>query len=575
MVHSLAQPDIRISSLKIDISLFPYLAFLAFLGTTISTFKSFNHLREFLLFACVKVLAFTVLYFFWSLMVRVLKSRDKSVLKIWQVMLVGAIGGLFFSLGEEAAIWIFTYPLNVDFLPRAFSHVVAGSFWLPAASVVSRNLKRYKRLRDEVREKFLEQESVRLARGLALEEYRRQIESQIQEKLEVTSKEASMLLKELKNSKSRRIPEYLRVISTEYFSLLGRSLSQDNLQKAIGVSRLKAQVSILLKTLQESIETRPLNPLWFATMVTSTILQHLLQRFDFLGVIEVTAIIFISVYSIQKLQVVCIRYCRVRQILVTSIFTLITIALPLTIVHLFVPDQEQISRFGAFGVLILAVTVFGHFAQAGLLRFMDFRLESVSSLSKIRIDEREVNLLFLQITKDWASHIHGSITSKLESAAIEIENALEEEDYEAITKAIERVSLYLKSESTIRTSSEKILLDEVNEKIRGWDGLIKIQVISNISREETVNVLIRDVGACIEEAILNATRHGDCSSMTVEIIDTQSTFRIVCSDNGVGFLEIPKGFGTKIFDQATRGKWSLIRDTSSALTILTLDFPKL
>lgn len=574
MVHSLVKPDIRISSLKIDLGIFPYLAVLAFIGTAISTFKSFDNLREFLLFLSIKLAAFTALYLFWSLIVHILTARDKSVLKIWQVMLIGAIGGLFFSVSEEAFSWIFLYRFDLDFWTRTFSHAVAGSFWLPATSVVSRNLRRYRRFRGEVREQYLQQESVRLARELALEEYQRQIESQIQKELQITSKEASRLLQTLENTNSKRIPEYLRVISTGYFSSLGRSLSQASLQKTLGISELKVKILSLLKTLQESIQTRPLNPLWFSTMVTSTILQHLMQRFDFLGVLAVATVIFISAYLIQKLLVVCIQYCGVRQILMTTIFTLLTIALPLTVVNLFLPTEEQLTRFGAFGLLILVVTISGHFAQAGLLRFTDFRLESVDNLSKVRIDEREVNLLFLQITKDWASYIHGSITSKLESAAIEIEKALEEEDYEAIAKAMDRVNQYLKSESTTKLSSEKILLDEINEKIRVWDGLVDIEVTSNIARDETVNVSIRDVGVCIEEAILNSTRHGDCSSMKIEIIDTPSTFRVICSDDGVGFNGTPTGLGTEIFSHATQGAWELTRNTTSSKTILTLDFPK-
>jgi two-component sensor histidine kinase len=74
--------------------------------------------------------------------------------------------------------------------------------------------------------------------------------------------------------------------------------------------------------------------------------------------------------------------------------------------------------------------------------------------------------------------------------------------------------------------------------------------------------------------MLNAIRHGDCLEMRIEILDLDSRIRIVCSDNGVGFIGEPKGFGTQIYNQATAGKWSLKRDTSKAWTVLTLDFAK-
>jgi signal transduction histidine kinase len=575
VVHSTLQPDIRLSKLKIDLGLYPYLACAAFLGSTISLARTFTDLHEFLLFASIKVIAFTTLYFFWNFIAKALKARDRSTLKIWQMMLVGFAGGVFFSLCEDLACWIFSYRMDLDVLPRTLSYGVASTFWFPAASVVSRNLKRYRRLRGEVREQFLQQESVRQARALALAEYQRQIEGQIQESLEVTSKEAARLLTSLQDTDSKRIPEYLRVISSGYFSLMGRDLSQSSYQGISGIAKFRIQISILVKTLYESITTRPLNPLWFSIMVTATILQGLLRNFDLARVAAIEITMFISVYLIQKCQLLCIQYFKVRQIPITIIFTGITILLPLMVIGFLFPLHGQLFRWGAFGLLILVVSVSGHFAQAGLLRFTDFRLESIKELSKVRSSEREVNLLFLQITKDWATFIHGSITSKLESAAIEIENALKEDDFEGVTKSIERVNQYLKSDTTLKRSTEKILLNEVREKVGAWEGVIDIGISSNISKEEVVNVSIRDIGICIEEAILNATRHGDCSSMTIQLIDTESTFRVICSDNGIGFSGTPKGLGTEIFNHATQGAWKLTRDVSTATTVLTLDFSKL
>jgi len=574
LVDSKLQPDIRLNQLKIDLGLYPYLAALAFLGTTLSITGTFTSFHEIVVFASVKLGAFTALYFLWAFCGYLLKRRVKSTLQISQIMLIGFFGGIFFALSENVMSWIFSYRLDLDFSHRAFPYAIAASFWFPAGSVVSRNLKRYRRLRGEVREQLLQQESVRLARGLALEEYQRQIESQIQENLKVTSGEAARLLASLQDSNSKRIPEFLRVISAEYFSLMGRSLSKSNFQRGSEISKFKSQISTLLRTLHESILTRPLNPLWFSTMVTATIFQSLERRFDLLGVLEVATVIFVSVYLIQKLQLLFIKYSGIRRVATTVVFTLFAILFPLAMVWLLFPIHAQVFRWGAFVLLILVVTTSGHFAQAGLLRFEDFRIESTKELSRIRSDEQEVNLLFLQITKDWAAYIHGSITSKLESAAIEIENALREEDYAAVTKSMERVNQYLKSDTAVKKSSQLILLDEVNEKVRAWDGVINIEVESNITRDEIVKVSIGDVGSCIEEAILNATRHGDCSFMKVEIIDTESTFQVICSDNGIGFRGTPRGLGTRIFALSTQGNWKLVRDTTRGLTVLTLDFPK-
>ena len=482
-----------------------------------------------------------------------------------QMMFIGFVGGIYFALSEEAMCWIFGTQLDLTFPQRSFAYAITASFWLPAGSVVSRNIARYNRVHKEFREQLLQQESVKIARNLALEEYKKKIENQIQDDLKVTSNEASELLLALEHSDSRRMPEHLRIISHEYFSITGRSLSKNDGFKSLEFSKMSIQISILLRTLVESIRTRPLNPVWFATIVAATVIPAFERSFLFIQVLQIVFLIFASVYLIQKSQVLCIRYLNLWPFPALIIFTLASIIFP---------EQSQIFRGGAYVFLILTATVLGHLAQAGLLRYEDFTKESAAELSRLHRNEREVNTLFLQITKDWARHIHGSITSKLESAAFEIENSLKDDDLVAVGKAIERVKHYLKSDSTLRKSSQGLLLDEIYEKVAPWNGILEIEIDSNISREELVSVSTQEVGHCIEEAILNAARHGECSTMNIELSNNASTFRVVCSDNGIGPGKILQGLGFSIYAQATKGNWTLRRDTFRAMTVLTLDFPK-
>jgi glucose-6-phosphate-specific signal transduction histidine kinase len=85
---------------------------------------------------------------------------------------------------------------------------------------------------------------------------------------------------------------------------------------------------------------------------------------------------------------------------------------------------------------------------------------------------------------------------------------------------------------------------------------------------------IKDVGDCVEEAILNAVRHGDCSAIDIQILEKDTTVSMVITNDGRGFSNKPRGFGSSIYEEVTRGDWKLWRDEKNKSTILELNFAK-
>lgn len=533
-----------------------------------------KNFHEFTIVALIKIGAYTCLFIFWKSILKLLKLLDKSEMSLSMMMTIGCAGGIVFALSEEAICWIVQFHYPIGILNRTLAYAIPSTFWLPAGSVIAKNIDRYRRLRTDVRETLLQQESVKFARTLALAEYEKKIEEEIQENLKLTTSQASEILNSIDGSRRALLPEFLRVISGEYFSLTARSMPQSNLLANLGVAKWKNQLAELTSALKDSINTRPLNPLWFATMVAITMFLPLGRTHTTLVVFEMVSLTFALTYLLQKAQVASFAIFESGRLLILVVTSATNVILPLAIITLLWGDLVQNRNRGAFLFLILILTGLGHLAQAGLLRVEDFRAESASELAKLRRDEREVNLLFLRITQDWARHIHGSITSKLESAAIEIDHALKEDDQVGVARAIERVNEYLKSESGIKRADQSTLLEEVRERARAWEGLIEIEVKSSLNEDGFANVSIRDAGLCVEEAILNAVRHGECRSIEIELLETEFSLRLLCSDDGVGFIGKPTGYGSQIFTKCTQGNWNLSRDTSRGLTLLTLEFRK-
>lgn len=574
MASSNLAPDIRVRNWRIQLDLFGYLAVIALIASTLSRLDHIVTFRALILDILIHLGAFTGLYYSWTWAAFELRRRSIKSLTIWPIMSIGFVGGVIFTILLRASAWVVQVRLTPSFLLQLIGFAIPAAFWLPAGSVISSNYRKYLQIKKSVQDEILQQESVKLARTRALDEYRKNIEGQIQESLKVTTQEAARLFASLKEREVENLPQYLRVISGEYFRLTAHKLISQPKRKKSLLKRFLSSLRRLVETVQESIETRPLNPLWYGSIVSVTAIPALVQKRELALVIEMTLVIFVASLLIQSIHLQIAQRYRVNLIQLSLFILVLNIVFPLALVRLI--PTNSVERFypGAFVILVLAINFLGHLAQAGLLREEDFRTRSLLTVELLKQDEKEASLIFAGITRNWARHIHGTFTSKLESSALALETALRENDFAEVEKAITEVGSFLKSEEIGLPAPQEVLLDEINERCSNWNGLIEFDIKSNIDRDSDVGVSTRKVGLCIEEAILNASRHGDCNWIGIEILNTETLFTIIFKDNGSGFKTHTQGFGSEIFTEATDGQWDIWRDERRNFTVLQLNFRK-
>lgn len=568
-------PDIRIRNWRIQLDIFGYLAVTAFVASTISTLDQLKTPRGFIFHILINVVAFASIYFFWRLMAHLTRRLGNSALNIWQIMSIGFMGGVLFTLSGNAAAWLFQVHIGFSLLSQFISYSLPAAFWLPAGSVISSNYRRYLRIKKNVQDELLQQESVKLARARALDEYRKKLEAQIQESLRVTTQQAAILFTSLREREIGNLPEKLRVISGEYFRLTAhKMISQSDTQDS-WFTKIRRNTKQLIDTARESIETRPLNPSWYAIMVSVTAIPPTLLKHDLSLSTEIILVIGILSFLVQSTQLRIAQYYNPNLLRLAIISIFFNILIPVVVVRALPSNHPRDSYAGGFIILVFAINFLGHLAQAGLLRGEDFRSRSYAAVDDVKNVEKEASLIFAGITRSWAQYIHGSFTSKLESAALVLETALKENDFAEVEKAISEVGNFLKAEKISQPMPQTLLLDEIDERSRNWSSLIEFEITSNIDRESVVGVSIQQVGSCIEEAILNASRHGHCSWIGIEIVNTETLFQIIFKDNGSGFKTHNQGFGSEIFTEATNGQWDIWRDDLRALTVLQLNFRKI
>ena len=575
MVVSNLAPDIRVKHWKIQLDLYGYLAATAFIASTLSKLDQIHTFRSFVLHTLINLSAFTGLYYFWRLSALMVYRGGKAGLTLYQIMGIGFVGGVIFTLCERAVDWIVEFPPTSNFFIQLLGFSLPAAFWLPAGSVISENYRSYLQLKKSIQDEMLQQESVKLARSRALEEYRVKLEGQIQESLRVTTNEAALLFASLKERDIENLPEQLRVISGEYFRLTAHNLLEQAASQESWFEKSRRITQRLVETLRESVQARPLNPLWYATMVAVTAIPPILLKPNLVLAVEMIVVIFITCYIIQVTQLRIAQYYKVNLIRLAIISILLNIVIPLALVRsLPTNNPEQLYPVG-FVILILSINFLGHLAQAGLLKGEDIQAHTSASVEKIIEQEKQASSTFVDITRNWAQYIHGSFTSKLESSALALETALRENDFAEVEKAIAEVGSFLRSENFAQPMPQDVLLDEINERCKNWNSLIEFDIQANINRDDIVGVSIQQVGSCIEEAILNASRHGNCTWIGIEILNTDTLFSIIFKDNGTGFTSHNQGFGSQIFTEATHGQWDLWRDERRQFTVLHLNFRKI
>jgi len=522
----------------------------------------------------MQLVGLSAVYAFWVSTARALTRFDKDQLTRVQIMVIGAIGGLLMAGSQSLLSWIFDVSLQLSFTMRAIGNVVVAAFWLPLQSVVVGNFRRYAKLKREVRTEILQQESVQFARSRALEEYRRKIEEGIQDSLKLTTSQAHSLFESLKSKGSQRLPEYLRVISDEYFRLTAHKMDSKIKIRQPKFANLRGNFTNFRLAVLESVMTRPLNPGWFATVIVVTIIVPLTAKAEYILIPEIALATGLSTFLVQGTLLKSFKFIKKRQIMATLLATTGSIAIPIFIARLIPNNDPKLGNHIAYLVVVITVTCLGHIAQAGILKESELREAAINDLTELRGTEKEQNAEFSKITRDWAKYIHGNYTTKLEAAALAIETAISTDYTEATEQAIREVEKTLKLDSTRSLSNPQILLDEVQDRCTNWQGLIQINIQSQVRSEISVVASIRDVGDCVEEAILNAVRHGDCTLVEIEIEEKELHLSLVVTNDGVGFSNKPQGFGSSIYEEATRGDWKLWRDEKSKRTILELNFAK-
>ena len=201
-------------------------------------------------------------------------------------------------------------------------------------------------------------------------------------------------------------------------------------------------------------------------------------------------------------------------------------------------------------------------------------LEASSTLQR-NIDQIVSAEFSQNLSHRWAIFIHGKILTRLAATSLKLETASKQGDLQTFKQTTDSLLALLSSPDSEFEHEIMDLNRELATRLDPWMGLLDINLHIDQDLKSITNARVRDVGEVIEELISNSVRHGKAKKMELGLTSLdQKVLTIIAIDNATTsppeFL-FRSGLGTRIFNLASDGRWSITRNGSSTEFRLTME----
>jgi len=174
----------------------------------------------------------------------------------------------------------------------------------------------------------------------------------------------------------------------------------------------------------------------------------------------------------------------------------------------------------------------------------------------------------------WAIFIHGKILTRLAATALKLETATQSGDTQTFNAAVDSLLKLLKNPDAEFEQLDTDLQTEVSSRLDPWFGLLDIDLQIDQELKSVRNERLHDLGEVIEELVSNSMRHGKSQKIELRVMKAgDREIQIVAIDNAIiapRESDRRYGLGTRIFNLASDGRWSITRIESGTEFKLTM-----
>jgi len=528
---------------------------------------------------------------------RVLKHllRRKSVLI--DVFGIGLFAGAITGILDVKLQYLLNLTMTQHYIfVQIFSLALTGGLWLPIGGAISYGPNELKVKRERLTREADAIARTQLRQNQTLNSMRtfitKGLATQLQELAEGLKRSAPQV--SVLATTTRNRPEFaknliewnlasisaLRTLSHELVEPTENKSPRNNLGILVILQRLKKTLNLLGDSLIISLRARPLSPYLFTTIIC-VLSAYPVLRFEplkqgllrFTTIALVTLLIQVTVFAIRK---------RIKFIgwFIDLMGLSLLLAMPWVLPYFtFINTSNSfaISKKLTYDLVILIVYISAHISQALLITNVELLDTLDKKNQESRVREKILNEQIAIFSRDWASHIHGRVVTRLTSAAFLLEQSSSKESSASINAALEIIADTLEEPETgiQRDINSRTLEDEVNFRLDPWSGILDVTTHIDPQIRKIGGLRVFELGLIIEEAVTNSVRHGMADRVVVALSQkNKGSINLKISDNATvappaNFpIESSKGLGTQIFDSFTDGRWTLDHDVVKQETTL-------
>ena len=467
-----------------------------------------------------------------------------------------------------------------------------GILWFPAFIIVASNRKEIFAQLKEYEQRLIVSTRLRSRTSKEFVELRRVIQSRIKGDLSTAcnSLKDSITKIELskqtlaENNKSMQI-----LLSGEHLRNLSRRLDhskasiKDRIFLSLNLNSLNLLVQQSRILYASSIRIAPLPKIAYLLVLIALITPPYIYFYSLAESLLTYPLLLFFVFIFVNLVIRSQTGNSTRKILNSSVLIYLTGLLPLVanlIGQLIYHDPQT-----QFPILITALAL----PLTYYLTMTVFQVLRPSALSLIRNDEIEASSILqrkvTQVISDefsqnlshkWAVFIHGKILTRLAATSLKLEASAKNDDLQSFKKSIESLLSLLSAPDTEFEREITDLQTEVANRLKPWMGLLDINLQIDPDLKAIRAPRVQEIGEVIEELITNSVRHGKAKKMQLGLMRSgQTDLTIIAIDNATTPPPVSiqrAGLGTRIFNLASDGRWSITREGSSTRFRLTMGF---
>lgn len=182
------------------------------------------------------------------------------------------------------------------------------------------------------------------------------------------------------------------------------------------------------------------------------------------------------------------------------------------------------------------------------------------------------------LSHQWAVFIHGKTLTRLGATSLKLKAAAELDDVRKFDQILKSLISSLDNPDAGFEEDAVNLQAELSSRLDPWKGFVDIELTITEDLKLMQSPSVKVIGEVIEELLSNSIRHGKAKEIALQVVRVgNEQIDIIAVDNATIAPDKSlnrSGLGTRIFNLASDGRWSITRVASSTQFKLRMSIEK-